>query len=123
LAFALALAASNLASAAMDLSDGLSTDLPRLCAASGVGARVVASAVPLHDVLLGRADAWAHAVDGGDDYALLFTAPPTHHDQVLAVGARTTTRPRVIGSVTAEPGVEVLGARWPGSAFRHFAGA
>ncbi len=123
LAFALALAASNLASSAMDLSDGLSTDLPRLCAASGVGARVVAGDVPLHDVLIGRPDAWAHAVDGGDDYALLFTAPPTHHDRVLAAGARTMTHPRVIGSVTAEPGVEVIGARWPGSAFRHFTGA
>ena len=120
LAFALALASAGLATAAMDLSDGLSTDLPRLCAASGVGARVDASAVPLHPVLAGRDDAWAHAVDGGEDYALLFTANPAHSDRIHEVAVRTGAAPRPIGVITAGARVEVIGATWPGTAFRHF---
>jgi thiamine-monophosphate kinase len=59
----------GLASAAMDLSDGLSTDLVHLCAASGVAAEVNAAALPLgvHATL-------AQALHGGEDYELLFTA-------------------------------------------------
>lgn len=73
------LAGKRLASAMMDLSDGLSTDLPRLCAASGVGARVVAQKIPAVRIP-GRAGRvgetpLALALDGGDDYELLFTVP------------------------------------------------
>jgi thiamine-monophosphate kinase len=64
----------------MDLSDGLSTDLPRLCAASRVGARVEAAEIP--SVRLSNqfatklgADPLALALHGGDDYELLFTVP------------------------------------------------
>jgi thiamine-monophosphate kinase len=64
----------------MDLSDGLSTDLPRLCAASGVGARVEAAKIPavrLRDQVAAKpgADPLALALHGGDDYELLFTVP------------------------------------------------
>jgi thiamine-monophosphate kinase len=72
---------SRLATAMMDLSDGLSSDLPRLCVASGVGARIEARLLPA--VRLTAADA-RHgsearrlaqelALHGGDDYELLFT--------------------------------------------------
>jgi thiamine-monophosphate kinase len=74
------LAKNRLATAMMDLSDGLSTDLPRLCAASGVGARINAARIPtaranafpiqLKSELLGL------ALHGGDDYELLFTVSP-----------------------------------------------
>src|ERR1019366_8661481 len=60
----------KLASAAMDLSDGLSTDLARLCAESKVAAEIDASRLPLAPgVMLDE------ALHGGDDYELLFTAP------------------------------------------------
>jgi thiamine-monophosphate kinase len=71
---------NGLATAMMDLSDGLSSDLPRLCAASTVGARLEKAKIPQvrnaeaafkygHDTL--------HlALHGGDDYELLFTIPP-----------------------------------------------
>lgn len=74
------LAKKQLASAMMDLSDGLSSDLPRLCAASGVGARLESARIPqtrnsdaarklgLYPLEL--------ALHGGDDYELLFTVPP-----------------------------------------------
>jgi thiamine-monophosphate kinase len=56
----------------MDLSDGLSTDLPRLCESSGVGARIFNDSLPLTS-LLERGEAKEVALHGGDDYELLFT--------------------------------------------------
>lgn len=74
------LAKKQLASTMMDLSDGLSSDLPRLCAASGVGARLESARIPQtrnSDAArkLGL-DPLDLALHGGDDYELLFTVPP-----------------------------------------------
>jgi thiamine-monophosphate kinase len=71
---------NGLASAMMDLSDGLSSDLPRLCAASKVGALLEEEKIPrlqITNVALkhGR-DPLQLALHGGDDYELLFTVPP-----------------------------------------------
>ena len=68
------LSRSGMASALMDLSDGLSTDLSRLCAASGVGARLWATKIPGPD-LPELADSLQLALHGGEDYQLLFTVP------------------------------------------------
>jgi thiamine-monophosphate kinase len=68
------LADRKLASSMIDLSDGLSSDLPRLCAASGVGARIDVARIPkLRRTGAGRFDALTLALNGGDDYELLFT--------------------------------------------------
>lgn len=80
LALGQGLAKRRLASAMMDLSDGLSTDLPRLCAASGVGAHLESATIPQTrnpDAArkLGL-DPLNLALHGGDDYELLFTVPP-----------------------------------------------
>jgi thiamine-monophosphate kinase len=68
-----------LASAMMDLSDGLSTDLPRLCAASGVGARLQSAKIPAVRLPKGGRGVDTTQLDlalhGGDDYELLFTVP------------------------------------------------
>ena len=63
---------------AIDLSDGLSSDLGHVVRASGVRAVVEAEALPLHALLRGRPGEGALrlALDGGEDYELLFTAPP-----------------------------------------------
>jgi len=67
--------------AAMDLSDGLATDLPRLCRASGVGAEVDATALPLAAAFQDLCT-WLDAAPldlalaGGEDYSLLFTLRP-----------------------------------------------
>lgn len=116
IAFARALA--GVATAAMDLSDGLQRDLPRLCAASGVGAEVDPSLLPLHPALQGRADALALQVAAGDDYELLFTAPPSVDPAPLAAahGVRVTA----IGHVTGAPGARLRGRSWPNAAWAHF---
>lgn len=66
------LAKNRLATAMMDLSDGLSTDLPRLCTASGVGARIDVDSLPVSP-LTNLRDARKLALHGGDDYELLFS--------------------------------------------------
>ena len=70
----------GLATAMMDLSDGLSSDLPRLCAASAVGARVEKVKIPRVQTtelaLKHGYDPLQLALHGGDDYELLFTVPP-----------------------------------------------
>jgi thiamine-monophosphate kinase len=74
------LAEKGLATAMMDLSDGLSSDLPRLCAASAVGARLERARIPhvqTRDLALKHGhDPMQLALHGGDDYELLFTVPP-----------------------------------------------
>jgi thiamine-monophosphate kinase len=113
IAFALDLAAAGLATAAMDLSDGLARDLPRLCAASGCGARVDGRAVPADD-----ADgdlAWT----GGDDYELLFAASPTDRGAIAATAARHGVRVTRIGALDAGP-VRVDGRSWPTPRFEHW---
>jgi len=74
------LARSGSAGAVIDLSDGLARDLHRLCAASGVGARLELDRLPLasgHPALAARfgLDPEALALGGGEDYVLLFTLP------------------------------------------------
>jgi thiamine-monophosphate kinase len=73
------LAEKRFPSAMMDLSDGLSTDLPRLCSLSGVGARIEAGKIPMVPMPKSRQspdnDPLEMGFDGGDDYELLFTVP------------------------------------------------
>jgi thiamine-monophosphate kinase len=74
------LSTRRLASAMMDLSDGLSGDLPRLCSASRVGARIEAANIPAVRLppqsKSNPFDSLSLALNGGDDYELLFTVRP-----------------------------------------------
>ncbi len=88
----LALLRRGLATAAMDLSDGLSTDLRHLCTASGIAADIDLASLPLHPLAaaLGLEKAIELALHGGEDYELLFTAPPRTRLPAKLGGVRLT---------------------------------
>ncbi|MBI3662924.1 MAG: thiamine-phosphate kinase [Acidobacteria bacterium] len=105
------LAVRHLASAMMDLSDGLSTDLSRLCATSRVGARIWLDHLPAVAVppsLRTRGfDPITIALHGGDDYELLFTVPRRLAKKIPAQhrGVRLTP----IGEITRERKISLVG--------------
>lgn len=109
LAFALDLARRGLATAAMDVSDGLAADLPRLCAASRCGARV--GPIPTDRGELG----WT----GGDDYELLFAAAPGQDHAVRTLAARHGRIVTPIGALAEGPCTRLDGA-WPTPRFAHW---
>lgn len=97
-----ALGLTGLATSMIDLSDGLAQDLPRMCAASRVGAVVTQAALPVDpvaDSLFGRDDAMRLALSGGEDYELLFTARPGHEPLIAALSRRLRLSIRCIGQI------------------------
>lgn len=93
----------RLAAAAMDLSDGLSTDLARLCAESGVAAEVDPALLPIHP-----GATLNYALHGGDDYELLFTAPPTTRMPRQIAGVPITRIGRILRARQGQPTVTLL---------------
>ena len=81
------LLARDLATAGLDVSDGLVADLAHLCAASGLGAEVTAAAVPLsmpvQQLVEHDGTALSTALTGGDDYELVFAVPSERQDALL----------------------------------------
>jgi thiamine-monophosphate kinase len=94
-----------MATAMMDLSDGLSIDLPRLCAASGVGATLIADRIPTPSIQDPN-DALRLALHGGEDYQLLFTAPAAEVSKVPRRFGRTPLR--CIGEIRAARGIVMV---------------
>lgn len=94
----------GVASAMIDVSDGLLADLGRLTQASGVGAAINIDAIPVSTQLRALAapgDLWRHALAGGDDYELCFTAPARNWRKLQALG-RPAHR---IGAIVSAPGL------------------
>ena len=102
------LARRRLASAMIDVSDGLSVDLAHICEESGVGAEVEAARVPISAALAHMAvDPLSLALNGGEDFELLFTVRPEKLDEVERLARRHgLTR---IGRVTAGRKVMLVG--------------
>jgi thiamine-monophosphate kinase len=118
------------ASAMLDVSDGLATDLLNLVEASGVGARIESSKVPLSDAaraLAGERTALHHALYDGEDFELLFTVPAGRDRDFASAWREAFDLPcSRIGTVTDRPGqveyVDEAGQAVPLAAegFRHF---
>jgi thiamine-monophosphate kinase len=108
----LLLARQGLATAAIDISDGLAGDLRHICEMSGVGASLDPEAIPIaHATRLAAAwlgqDATVLALQGGEDYELLFTCTPANADAVVA--ALVPTPVTSVGAILAEPGLRLVG--------------
>ena len=120
----------GIASSAIDVSDGLLGDLGHILKQSAVGARIDT------EIAAGLMGAAAASLDvdlrieyvlaGGDDYELLFTAPPGRRDAVLAAARAAGTPVTRIGRIEAETGLRLVdGAGRPVdrryASFDHFA--
>ncbi|HSB97985.1 MAG TPA: thiamine-phosphate kinase [Spongiibacteraceae bacterium] len=97
----------GIATAAIDISDGLAADLGHILKASGVGAEVRLMQLPLSDALLNLTNAHQYALSGGDDYELCFTAAPEHAEKIQALSTQAATRVTEIGRITENSGLVV----------------
>jgi thiamine-monophosphate kinase len=128
---ALGQALRGLATAAIDVSDGLLADLTHICRLSGVGATVELARVPVSAIGAKHVatDAGRNAVvAGGDDYELCFTAHPNSRESIddltKVLGVHLTR----IGQVRRGKGVSLLGTdgkpmKVDGRGYDHFSGA
>jgi thiamine-monophosphate kinase len=104
----------GLAHAAMDISDGLLADLSHICEASGCGAVIEAAALPRSPaaqaaLAQGLGEGLASLAAGGDDYELLFTAPPAAAQELADLSRQLGLPLTLIGRITAEKAVKLLG--------------
>ncbi len=110
----------GVASACLDISDGLAQDLGHLLVASGVGAELALDRLPRSDALAAIDAGFADvlALTSGDDYELLFTAPASAREAVTALGATC------IGRITEDAGLRLFrdgaAVTLPVAGFTHF---
>jgi len=104
----------GLASAALDLSDGLSTDLAHICQESTVAAEVDAALLPVHP-----GATLAQALNGGEDYELLFTAPADARLPRSIAGVPITRIGRILPARTGRSAITLLTPKGPQSLAPH----
>lgn len=118
----------GLASACIDLSDGLASDLLHVLRASDVGAEIDLQALPLSPALqaiVPTQEQQELAVSGGDDYELCFTVPPARQQAMQQTLTEAGITASCIGRITAQTGLvwhqsgKPVSRQWQG--YRHFA--
>ena len=109
---ALGAALPGIASAGLDVSDGLVADLGHLCAASGTGAVIEAALVPLsaqaRQAIDGAPALIEAALAGGDDYELVFSVPSGHVEALERLAINVGIAVTRIGAIVAGEGVRVI---------------
>jgi len=108
-----ALGEARLASAMIDISDGLSTDLWHILDESNCGAVINAAAIPIAECVRSIAsavpgiDPLRLAVNSGEEYELLFTCPRENHPQVVKLGDSLGVAITAIGKIVAEKSLQL----------------
>ncbi|HYC13390.1 MAG TPA: thiamine-phosphate kinase [Stellaceae bacterium] len=119
----------GIAKAMMDVSDGLAADLGHICEVSGVAAVVEVARLPLSPAARTAITATpaliASAFSAGDDYELLFTAPPDAEERLAALSGELGVPVTRVGRIEAGAGVRILDAKGAdipltGAGYRHF---
>jgi thiamine-monophosphate kinase len=108
-----ALSKAHVVHAMLDVSDGLGKDIRRLLLPESLGARLDSESLPISPSLARYAmenqlSAELYALQGGEDYELLFTAPPEDERLVKEICAAAATPLSRIGAVTVKPEIEVV---------------
>lgn len=125
-----ALSRTKVVHAMCDVSDGLGRDIYRLLGPEGLGARIDAHALPISSALRTFAadfglSAEEIALEGGEDYELLFTADPANEREVMRACEGVATPVTRIGTVVAAPEIEIFmpdgSVISPPGGFDHFA--
>ena len=98
----------RIASAMIDVSDGLSTDLAHICEESRVGALIDAELLPIHSRANSRKDRLDLALHGGEDYELLFTAPAARQVPTRIEGMSVTRIGETVQRRRGKPAIELL---------------
>jgi len=103
-------ALAGLASACIDVSDGLSADLGHILMASACGAEIFTRQLPIPPEMaqLDAHERWAMQLAGGDDYELCFTLPAKYAEQLPALSQETGTELHVIGKIVAGKGLKIF---------------
>ena len=118
----------GLASAAIDVSDGLMADLGHLLEARSFGAKLSLERLPVSTELLtlhGQEEAWRLALTGGDDYELCFTVPAPRAAEAEARLLQAGCAVACIGAIEATPGIHCVDRKgtlhdYPRPGHRHF---
>lgn len=116
------LALRGIASACIDVSDGLLADLGHVCTASRIGAEIDADALPISPALTAAFDSrtcLGFALSGGDDYELCFTASAARGAEVVEMLERAGCGATRIGRIVAGVGVRILDAHGNAMATPH----
>jgi len=119
----LGLALKSLASACIDISDGLEQDLSHILEASSVGAVVEVDKIPVSEALHAHVkdtDDWSIPLCGGDDYELCFTIPEGKEEALKIVSESCNVNITRIGIVSESLGLRIEGFDGPRKSYRHF---
>jgi len=119
----------GIAHAMLDISDGLVADLGHICEASRVGAIVMLPQLPLSEagrqLSAGAPELPARLATAGDDYELLFTAPPEAGDRIIRLSADLGLPITKVGTIESGSGVRLVDAEGravpiTAGGYRHF---
>ncbi len=95
--------------AMIDISDGLSTDMHRICTQSNVGARIEADSIPLSAAAMQTAEPIASALNDGEDFELLFTLVPAEYEKLVVIAAQPPDlKITPIGTITEQAGMRMV---------------